>query len=274
MIKLLNAGFTRLKKDKLFWGLTVAIIGFALIMLYNAYSDMLEYGGNVSVDGYFFNVGMLIGFAIAIFASVYLGNEYSNGTLRNKIVMGHNRIKIYLSNLIIVSVISVFWVLLFDFITACIGIPLFGNIQMDIGKFLLLFVIVLLFSIAFASIFTFIAMVCSNKTATSIICLVTVFAMMFGSTMLFNLLSTPPTTVEYSMVDGQFVPQEVPNPRYPTDQERKIYQTILNIMPQGQAFSIVGYEDWDYKVLPFYSLGVIIIFTGAGLIIFKRKDLK
>lgn len=78
---------------------------------------------------------MLIGFAIAIFASVYLGNEYSNGTLRNKIVMGHNRIKIYLSNLIIVSVISVFWVLLFDFITACIGIPLFGNIQMDIGKF-------------------------------------------------------------------------------------------------------------------------------------------
>ena len=274
MIKLLNAGFTRLKKDKLFWGLTVAIIGFALIMLYNAYSDMLEYGGNVSVDGYFFNVGMLIGFAIAIFASVYLGNEYSNGTLRNKIVMGHNRIKIYLSNLIIVSVISVFWVLLFDFITACIGIPLFGNIQMDIGKFLLLFVIVLLFSIAFASIFTFIAMVCSNKTATSIICLVTVFAMMFGSTMLFNLLSAPPTTVEYSMVDGQFVPQEVPNPRYPTDQERKIYQTILNIMPQGQAFSIVGYEDWDYKVLPFYSLGVIIIFTGAGLIIFKRKDLK
>ena len=274
MIKLLHAGFTRLKQDKLFWGLTVAIIGFALIMLYNAYSDMLEYGGNVSVDGYFFNVGMLIGFAIAIFASVYLGNEYSNGTLRNKIVMGHNRIKIYLSNLIIVSVISVFWVLLFDFITACIGIPLFGNIQMDIGKFLLLFVIVLLFSIAFASIFTFIAMVCSNKTATSIICLVTVFAMMFGSTMLFNLLSTPPTTVEYSMVDGQFVPQEVPNPRYPTDQERKIYQTILNIMPQGQAFSIVGYEDWDYKVLPFYSLGVIIIFTGAGLLIFKRKDLK
>ena len=274
MIKLLNAGFTRLKKDKLFWGLTVAIIGFELIMLYNAYSDMLEYGGNVSVDGYFFNVGMLIGFAIAIFASVYLGNEYSNGTLRNKIVMGHNRIKIYLSNLIIVSIISVFWVLLFDFVTACIGIPLFGNIQMDIGKFLLLFVIVLLFSIAFASIFTFIAMVCSNKTATSIICLVTVFAMMFGSTMLFNLLSTPPTTVEYSMVDGQFVPQEVPNPRYPTDQERKIYQTILNIMPQGQAFSIVGYEDWDYKVLPFYSLGVIIIFTGAGLIIFKRKDLK
>ena len=274
MIKLLNAGFTRLKKDKLFWGLTVVVIGFALIMLYNAYSDMLEYGGNVSVDEYFFNVGMLIGFAIAIFASVYLGNEYSNGTLRNKIVMGHNRIKIYLSNLIIVSVISVFWVLLFDFVTACIGIPLFGNIQMDIGKFLLLFVIVLLLSIAFASIFTFIAMVCSNKTATSIICLVTVFAMMFGSTMLFNLLSAPPTTVEYSMVDGQFEPQEVPNPRYPTEQERKIYQTILNIMPQGQAFSIVGYEDWDYKVLPFYSLGVIIIFTGAGLIIFKRKDLK
>ena len=92
MIKLLNAGFTRLKKDKLFWGLTIVVVVFSLFILYNAYSDMKKYGGNINIDGYFFNVGSLIGVAIAIFASVYIGNEYSNGTLRNKIVIGHKRV--------------------------------------------------------------------------------------------------------------------------------------------------------------------------------------
>lgn len=273
MIKLLNAGFTRLKKDKLFWGLTIVVVVFSLFILYNAYSDMKKYGGNINIDGYFFNVGSLIGVAIAIFASVYIGNEYSNGTLRNKIVIGHNRIKIYLSNLIIVSIISIFWVMLFDIITACVGIPLLGNIQMSTETFLLMFLIMILFTIAFTSIFTFIAMICQNKTAISIICLVTIFAMMGISSILLNLLTTPPMTTEYTMVDGQPIPQEVPNPRYPTEQEWKIYESILNTLPQGQAFSIMGY-DFDYKVLPFYSLGVIIIFTGAGLLIFKIKDLK
>ena len=47
MIRLLNAGFSRLKKDKLFWGLTIVIIGFALLLLYNAYSDMKEYNSVV-----------------------------------------------------------------------------------------------------------------------------------------------------------------------------------------------------------------------------------
>ncbi len=136
-----------------------------------------------------------------------------------------------------------------------------------------MFLIMILFTIAFTSIFTFIAMICQNKTATSIICLVTIFAMMGISSILLNLLTTPPMTTEYTMVDGQPIPQEVPNPRYPTEQERKIYESILNTLPQGQAFSIMGY-DFDYKVLPFYSLGVIIIFTGAGLLIFKIKDLK
>ena len=234
---------------------------------------MIYDGRGTIADEYFFNVGMLIGFAIAIFASVYLGNEYSNGTLRNKIVIGHNRIKIYLSNLIILSIISIFWVLLFEIIIACIGIPLLGNVQMSINTFLLMLGIILLFSIAYVSIFTFIAMVCSNKTATSIICLVIVFAMMGASSILLNILTTPPMTTEYTMVDGQPIPQEVPNPRYPTEQERKVYEVILNILPQGQAFSILGYES-NYKILPLYSLGVIIAFTGAGIFIFKRKDLK
>ena len=273
MIKLLNAGFSRLKKDKLFWGLTIVIIGFALLLLYNAYSDMKEYNSVVSVDGYFLNIGALIGFAIAILSSVFLGNEYSNGTLRNKIVIGHNRIKIYLSNLIILSIISIFWVLLFEIVIACIGIPLLGNVQMSLNTFLLMLGIILLFSIAYVSIFTFIAMVCSNKTATSIICLVIVFAMMGASSILLNILTTPPMTTEYTMVDGQPIPQEVPNPRYPTEQERKVYEVILNILPQGQACSILGYES-NYKILPLYSLGVIIAFTGAGIFIFKRKDLK
>ena len=49
MIKLLNAGFTRLRKSKLFCILTIFSIVFALCMIYTQYSDMKKYGSVIEV---------------------------------------------------------------------------------------------------------------------------------------------------------------------------------------------------------------------------------
>lgn len=43
MIKLLNAGFERLRKNKIFWLLITFTIGLALILIFTQYSDMKEY---------------------------------------------------------------------------------------------------------------------------------------------------------------------------------------------------------------------------------------
>ena len=42
MIKLLNAGFSRLKKSKLFWIVTIFSIVLALFMIYTQYSRAID----------------------------------------------------------------------------------------------------------------------------------------------------------------------------------------------------------------------------------------
>ena len=39
-------------------------------------------------------------------------------------------------------------------------------------------------------------------------------------------------------------------------------------------FQIAGREASNLKILPIYSLGIIVVFTGAGLVLFKKKELK
>ena len=78
MIKLLNAGFTRLRKNKLFWILTIFSIGLALFMIYTRYSDMRKYNEVIEVEQLMLNYSTIVGIVIAIFTSLFLGVEYSD----------------------------------------------------------------------------------------------------------------------------------------------------------------------------------------------------
>ena len=54
----------------------------------------------------------------------------------------------------------------------------------------------------------------------------------------------------------------------------KVCQILLDINPAGQGFQIADGYIANAKVLPLYSLGIIVVFTGAGLVAFKKKELK
>ena len=114
MIKLLNAGFTRLRKNKLFWLLTLFSIVLALFMIYFRYNDMKTYEDTVAVEQLMFNYSTIIGIVMSIFTSLFLGVEYSDGAIRNKISIGHKRVNIYLSNFIVTTITSLFSFILFN----------------------------------------------------------------------------------------------------------------------------------------------------------------
>ena len=82
MIKLLKAGFFRLKKDSIFWlfvFLTIGIAGFTLFR----YTSNEE----VQLDKIVNEFIMYIGLFIAIFVSIFVGKEHSEGIIRNKIIV-------------------------------------------------------------------------------------------------------------------------------------------------------------------------------------------
>ena len=272
MIKLLNAGLTRLRKNKLFWLLTIFSVGIGIFMIYTQYSDMNKYEEVIEVEQLMLNYSTIVGIVIAIFTSLFLGVEYSDGAIRNKISIGHKRVNIYLSNLIIVTITSLFSYIVFLVIVASIGIPLFGMITLPISKLLMLLGCIFVTIIAYTGIFTFLAMIISNKTITAVVSIMLSFGMMMVALTCFNKLEAPKTIQEATMVNGETKIEEVQNPKYPSEKQKKVYRTMLDINPAGQMFQIAGRSSINLKILPLYSLGILVIFTGAGLVLFRKKN--
>lgn len=274
MIKLLNAGFLRLRKNRLFWILTIFSMGLAMCMIYTRYSDMKKYGDVIEAEQLMLNYATITGIVIAIFTSLFLGTEYSDGVIRNKISVGHKRIHIYLSNLIITTIASLFSYIIFIIVVAIIGIPLFGWITIPVSKLFMLLGCIFVTVVAYSGIFTFLAMIISNKSVTAVVSIMLAFGFMMAAMICLNKVLAEEYIPATSIVDGEMVTEEIKNPKYPSEKERKIYQTLTDINPAGQMFQLVGRTTPNLKILPIYSLGLLIIFTSAGIVLFNKKDLK
>lgn len=274
MIKLLNAGFTRLRKNKLFWILTIFSIGLALFMIYTRYSDMRKYNEVIEVEQLMLNYSTIVGIVIAIFTSLFLGVEYSDGAIRNKISIGHKRLNIYVSNLIITIITSLFSYILFMIVISVIGIPLFSGITMAMPTLLTLISCIFVTIFAYSSIFTFIAMLVSNKTITAVVPIMLAFGLMMVALVCLRIIDTQEYIQSASLVDGEMKFEEELNPKYPSEEKKKVCQILLDINPAGQMFQIAGRATPNLKILPIYSFGILVVFTGVGLMIFNKKELK
>ena len=126
MRKLLHANFLRLKKDKYFWTGIVVMALYAIADCAGQYNNMTRYEMTVSYDGVFFASHMVIGMLIAAFCSLYIGTEYSDGTIRNKLIAGCDRKSIYLSNFITCTAAGVMMNTVYMLVAGILGIPLFG----------------------------------------------------------------------------------------------------------------------------------------------------
>ena len=135
MRKLLSAGYDRLKRDKVFWAAMVILLLYAVIYMLNGCRQatsktMSEY--NYSLDNYYFHYALLIGMFCSVVTGMFLGPEYSEGTLRNKIIVGHTRLEVYLSNLIL-SFSASLLLLAMWLIGALVGVPTLGYWKMGVG---------------------------------------------------------------------------------------------------------------------------------------------
>ncbi len=274
MMKLLNAGFVRVTRSRLFYLLILFVVAFALFMNFLMYSDMKTYGDTIDVHQLMLNYATIIGVVIAIFTSLFLGVEYSDGTLRNKIGVGHKRSCIYLSNLLITAATSLFSYAVFLLVVVCVGIPLFGPVRIPLSRLLALLGCILIAVIAYSAIFTSIAMLVSNKAITAIVCIMLAFGLMMMALTCLQVIGAQEFVIGVSMVDGEMVQEEIRNPNYPSEEKRKVYQFLCDLNPAGQMFQLAGRTEPNVTVLPFYSFGVFIVLTAMGTIVFNRKDIK
>lgn len=276
MNKLLSAGFARLWKNKVFWIEVIAMLLFYAAIMFSNYQSVRDYGIAYTLDGLFPGSFMVIGFFAAAFAAMFLGTEYSDGTIRNKLIMGHSRITIYLSNLII-CFISAILVCLSSMVLICVmGIPMFGPLMNPLVNTLAMIGAGIFITAAYSAIFTLAAMLISNKPVTVIACIFTCVAMYFGSMTVGMKLEEPEIHPGYAwIVNGEPVSSlPYPNPNYLRGTKRAVYEFIYDFLPAGQGFQLAAKNAVPKGCFPLHSLFITLSTTAGGILIFCGKDIK
>ncbi len=275
MSKLLSANFMRLKKDKFFWIGMAFMLAAGIFAPIKRYMDMKQTGFGNNIDIGFFGCALMIGIIMAVFCSLFIGTEHSDGTIRNKIIVGQKRSAMYLSNFITCSIVGLLMYAIYFLPYLCIGIPLLGSFASGTKMILLMGLTVFLLAIVFSSIFTLISMLCHNKAIVTVICILLAFAFLLTGIILHAMLDAPKTHSTYTMDENNdLVHEEVPNPKYLDGTKREMIQTLYDINPGGQAIQGELMEAVNIERLPVYSMLIIVITTGLGVIFFKKKDLK
>ena len=211
----------------------------------------------------------------AIFASLYLGTDYSNGTIRNKLIIGSKRTDIYFSNLVTTAaggllIASVQWMVCAVF--ACFG----KELGMDAGELLFQMFIIVCAIISISAVFTLLGMLINSKSTNTAITITAAFVILIGGAIIMNLLAQPEFITTYVMDENAASEDTViPNPAYiPPGAKRDILTAINDIVPMGQMIQTEDGELHRPELMPFYSFGVLTVTTAIGTVVFRRKDLK
>lgn len=305
MIHLLHGNFYALLHTKRFWIVTALLTAGAAWDAI-AQQQMAAFDGGVLIDNTIVNCAAWQFILLPCLCGLFVHTDYHDGTIRNKLTVGHSRATVYLSNFITVYAMELFFLALSVSTVLLVGAGLTignpWNVAVRLGVLLLLF-------LALTAVCVFAAMLITNRSAL-VICAMVGLGLMFGGQAVCLMLESPKVVPEFSSVtmttneDGdqtmQYLDKDgnpiavddiplVPNPGYIDEPFRSILRTANTIQPGGQLWEILWDGHWVFSEdgaqvetmeqtprwqLALYSAAVTLSFLGLGLALFRRKDLK
>ena len=257
MRKLLSADLFRIFHSKWFWlclgGILAMSVGF-LIMQYTAMDYTVPLSRVVFLPMSFYGV------TVAALVSLFVGEDFSDGFIRNKIIAGRSRFSVFTSNLVVCWLACVTIYLTTTLFTTVSGTFLFEN---DIApvKFFQYLMLGVGMCLAYGSIYCTITMLCGNKTTATVLCMGFAFFLLFAS------LHTNQIMVQAEYKNG------APNPAYVDGFVKRVYAAAHDLNPTGQAAQL-STMDIFHPVRWFFCDLAWILSAGAGMVIFNRKNIQ
>lgn len=276
MRKLLSAGFSRLWRDKTFWLGTLFMFGLGIFVIYTKYSDIIRYNEHALLDDALLAYIQFIGCCSAVFCSMFSGTEYSDGTVRNKLIVGHLRSTIYLSNWLTNIAATMIMAIAFLFSYCTLGSFLLEAPNTPLEKILFYILISFFIIIAYASIFNMFSMLIDRKAASAVLCLLTFFGLLILALVIRVKLDAPEFISGYSLTANGVLEQTAPepNPKYLQPAARKVYQFFLDALPTGQSIQLSTFEVLHPYLVMTYATVISVITTVFGVFAFQKKNLK
>ena len=278
MRKLIAANFFRLRIDRFSWCVVGIIVVLSLGNVFNSAYEAMAAGGYVmSLDGYYFGQAPLIGAYLALLISMFLGTEFSEGTIRNKLCIGYKRDEIFLSNFIscvlATIVLTAVWMLTSALLFGMIGTL---EIEMEVSEFIGCIFVAMGFAVSFAALYTVIGSLSSNKAMTIIYTFAVYIIFAMAASALYDRLCEPEISeiMTYNNYGAVVMQESAPNPLYLSGMIRTVCEVALELLPNGQAL-LLSEVAIEY---PVRAIALSAVFTTVtllvGSILFRRKDIK
>lgn len=282
MVNLLSAGFLRLWRSRSFWVCLAVMAGAGIFEAIAGWWAMMDFRASgvadafISLDSRYFIFPFLSGILLSPFCALFVGAEYSDGAIRNKLAIGHSRTAVYLSNLILCVTAGVLFCLGYIAAVLAVGFPLLGPMITPLPIVLWYTLCAVVMTAALAALFTMIAMLCQSKAVTAVACIFLAYFLLFLGIYFNSRLEEPEVYPPHEYIqDGQIATtQAEPNPSYVRGMKRTVYQFLYDL-PGCQVVQLAATINTGAPPrLPLCSLAVLILSTGAGIALFRKKDLK
>lgn len=275
MRKLLSAHCSRLVKNKVFWMELLVMFGMGIYSFLMLYLDNVRYGEHHKLDDVLFNYAVFIGLCTPVFCSLFSGTEYSDGTIRNKLIVGHTRSSVYCAGWLVSLFASGFAALAFVLPYTVLGFALLEAPKASMGTIFFMALLSLFVVIAYVSVFHMMSMLITKKSTSAVICLLVLIVMFVLAVMIKGKLDAPEFVQNYSMtMDGIELMSPEPNPKYLQPGARRVYQFFLEVLPSGQSIQIASMDVIHPYLLMLYSAITSAAATFFGVFFFKKKNLK
>ena len=283
MSKLVSANFSRLFRNKFFWicfALVIGVAAFIAIDFRMSYSWSPQYFSNETSEACFKYTPVLAGI-VALFVSLFIGEEYSNKTIRNKIASGYSKTRVYGANWLVCAVTGILFYVVF-FLTIALPIAPWAQLMKYNGyiitRFLKRATVNLFAVLAIVSVSVFIAMLVKNRIAGIVATVVCMLILFVASEIMAEGMGQPKTVMVTDPESGMVVEQA--NPDYEPSAKQAVIQMIMDVQPFGQILQAkIGRLGWTKEgaqaiLLPIYSCLVSLLFSFSGAYLFGKRDLE
>ncbi len=277
MRKLLSANCHALCKNKLFWIELICCALFAgWIMLIN-YSPKIQSSADaLHLEDSFFTMYQSLCIILAAAISLITGTEYTDGTIRNKLIVGHSRADIYFSILLTnlgacLAAIAVHGICSFG-----VGFFLFGAFTLPAGQVAVAILCAALANLVFTALFAAVALNCSNRSVTAVVSLLLTLFILFAASYVGNRLSEPEMTYDSLVIteNGFQYGDLIQNPNYVSGFTRSVFAFLYDLLPAGQLIQIYSLELAHWPQWIVMSVLLFAAITAIGFSLFRKKDIR
>ncbi len=278
MSRLIYANMVRMIKSKIFWISEIFLTGYSIFAYAMAAVNVRNLG--MATDGwtvYFFNEMLFIHVVMAVLIPFFIGVEYSDGTVRNKISVGHKRTDIYLANVIVCYAAGAVQFFTYSAVSALsalffVGKPALtsmGQIPWRVGCSLIMILV-------YTALYSLVAMLDSNKTRAVVVELLIAFIFVILVSQIYKDLQEQERTdrVVLSETGEMEIEKNIPNSKYVSGTKRVVYEWIDACLPEDQAMYVIDPDAAFSARAPLCMLGESVVLIMAGAYFFQRKDIK